>query len=103
MLKAVQPPERPFRQGGPGRLLPELFLRELASKIAEYPGLGLAESIYRTLKQGSRPNGVLRKHNGKPCAPATAGGKVETGRGLRQGKSGNIKNIDLVSNEVSIV
>src|SRR5690554_3303823 len=51
MLKAVQPPSGLFGKGFQGDFYQSFFLRELASKIAEYPGLGLAESIYRTLKQ----------------------------------------------------
>lgn len=50
MLKAVQPQSSLFGKGFQGGFYQSFFLRELAAKIAEYPGLGLAESIYRTLE-----------------------------------------------------
>lgn len=50
MLKAVQPRSSLFGTGFQGDFYQGFFLRELAAKIAEYPGLGLAESIYHTLK-----------------------------------------------------
>ncbi len=50
MLKAVQPRSSLFGKGFQGDFYQSFFLRELAAKIAEYPGLGLAESISRTIK-----------------------------------------------------
>src|SRR5690554_4366953 len=50
MLKAVQPRNSLFGAGFQGDFYQSFFLRELAARIAEYPGLGLAESIYHTLK-----------------------------------------------------
>lgn len=58
MLKAVQPRGGLFGKGFQGDFYQSFFLREIAAKIAEYPGLGLAESIYRALKQ-EEINGAL--------------------------------------------
>jgi Rod binding domain-containing protein len=50
MLKAVQPRTGLFGKGFQGDFYQSFFLQELAAKLAEHPGLGLAASIYRTLK-----------------------------------------------------
>lgn len=51
MLSTVQPRSGLFGSGFQGDFYQGFFLRELAARIAESPGLGLAESIYRTLKE----------------------------------------------------
>lgn len=51
MLSSMQTGSSLFGSGFKGDFFQSLFLQELAKKIAERPGLGLGESIYRSLQQ----------------------------------------------------
>jgi len=50
MLSSMQPKNSLFGSGFQGDFYQSLFIQEIAKKIAEKPGLGLGDNIYRTLQ-----------------------------------------------------